>query len=210
MPSRHGKSRGPEALSLRGDFQGVSTTSRSRLSFATISGDIPVVNRREFLTAMAAAAFSSKGHALAPFPVKFRQQPPYAAVLAYVEAGTDEFTGEKTAVEIEARLSACVQSGDMPCTVDSRGASPMPKEYRDIAPGVAEAIYGGPTASLPAGRSGGNRSVKSEAPDSIPCPEMSSATKSAAALNVSSTAPGLGNAPGKTAGWRAWNLSRRP
>ena len=41
-----------------------------------------------------------------PFPVHYAKPNPYDAVLRYVEPGSDEFTGEKEAVELEARLSA--------------------------------------------------------------------------------------------------------
>jgi tetratricopeptide (TPR) repeat protein len=73
------------------------------------------VKRREFLGALAATGlFSSKGHASAPFPVKFRQQPPYAPALSFVEPGQDEFPGEKVAMEIEARLRDAMRTGVAP------------------------------------------------------------------------------------------------
>jgi len=54
-----------------------------------------LLKRREFLAALAASGlFTSKGHAASPFPVKFRQQPAYDSVLAFVEPGLDEFPGE--------------------------------------------------------------------------------------------------------------------
>jgi Flp pilus assembly protein TadD len=64
--------------------------------------------------------------------------------MALVEPGTDEFPGEKTAMEMEARLRAALKNGEAPCAADCRGVSPLPKEYRDVAPGVAEAVYGAP------------------------------------------------------------------
>ena len=102
------------------------------------------MNRREFLTALSVIPFSpSKGHASTPFPVKFRQQPPYASVLAFAEPGTDEFPAEKTAMEIEARLRTAFENLEVPCAVDCRGASPLPDAYRDVAPGIAEAVFNG-------------------------------------------------------------------
>jgi tetratricopeptide (TPR) repeat protein len=102
------------------------------------------VKRREFLAAFAATSlFNPKGHASAPFPVKFRRQPPYASILAFAEPGLDEFPGEKTAMEIESRLLAALRTGQPPCTADCRGASPAPREYRNLAPGVATGVFGG-------------------------------------------------------------------
>ena len=50
-------------------------------------------NRREFLAALAGAGcFRAVGHASAPFPVQFRQQPPYASAFRFVEPGLDELT----------------------------------------------------------------------------------------------------------------------
>jgi Flp pilus assembly protein TadD len=94
------------------------------------------VNRRQFLAGLAAI----QGHAFAPFPVRFRRQPPYASVLALAEPGLDEFPGEKKAMELEARLAAALKTGESPWP----GASPAIRGYRDIAPGVAEAVFGEP------------------------------------------------------------------
>ena len=102
------------------------------------------MDRREFLTAFAASSlFASKGHAFSPFPVKFRQQPRYASVLGFAEPGLDEFPGEKIAMEIEARLRTAIRGGQLPLVEDCRGVPPAPREYRDIAPGVAAAVFGG-------------------------------------------------------------------
>ena len=73
------------------------------------------MRRREFFAACAAAPlFSTRGHASAPFPVKFKQEPPYASVMQFAEPGHDEFPGEKTAMEIEARLLSALDTGDLP------------------------------------------------------------------------------------------------
>lgn len=105
------------------------------------------MNRREFLSAFAAAGFSApRGHASSPFPVNFRLQPPYAPVLAFAEPGLDEFPGEKIAVDLEARLEAAVRGGPAPLAGDCSGFSPAPREYRAVAAGVAEAVYGGSEA----------------------------------------------------------------
>ncbi len=102
------------------------------------------MKRREFLTAFAASAvFASKGHASAPFPVKFRQQPPYVPLMELVPPGSDEFPGEKVAMEIESRLHSAMEQGAPPFAPSCGGVSPLPKEYRDIGPGVAKAVFRG-------------------------------------------------------------------
>jgi len=106
------------------------------------------MRRRDFFAACAAAPWlGSRAHAAsplpAPFPVKFKQQPPFAAVMALAEPGSDEFPGEKTAIEIEARLAGALRSGDLPVAAGCRGASPEPREYRQVAPDAATAVFGG-------------------------------------------------------------------
>ena len=102
------------------------------------------MRRREFFAACAAAPlFSTRGHASAPFPVKFKQEPPYASVMQFAEPGHDEFPGEKTAMEIEARLLSALNTGDPPLATGCRGSSPAPSRYRSIAPDVAAAVFEG-------------------------------------------------------------------
>ncbi len=102
------------------------------------------MRRRDFFAACASVPlFSSRGHAAAPFPVKFRQEPPYASVMALVEPGHDEFLGEKMAMEIETRLSSALVSGDPPFAAGCRGSSPAPSRYRNIAHDVAAAVFEG-------------------------------------------------------------------
>ncbi|SPE41040.1 TPR repeat-containing protein [Candidatus Sulfopaludibacter sp. SbA3] len=63
------------------------------------------MTRREFMAAVSAAGLlPSKGSAATPFPVHYAQPNPYDAVLRYVDPGSDEFPGEKDAIELEARL----------------------------------------------------------------------------------------------------------
>jgi tetratricopeptide (TPR) repeat protein len=109
------------------------------------------VNRREFLAAWAAAGvFASKGHAHSPFPFKFRQQPPWTPLLAFTEAGSDEFPAEKLALAIEIGLRASLEDGRPRIASNCAGSSPAPERYRDIAPGVAVAVFGS-EADVPAG-----------------------------------------------------------
>jgi hypothetical protein len=63
------------------------------------------MTRREFIAAVSAAGLApSRASASTPFPVHYAKPNPYDAVLRYVDAGSDEFKGEKDAMELEARL----------------------------------------------------------------------------------------------------------
>ncbi len=103
------------------------------------------VNRRAFLAALGAGAFfSQRGHASAPFPVKFRKQAAYAPILDFAEPGLDEFPGERAAMELESRLRSAVESGNLPAATSGiGGASPAAARYEDIALGVKKAVYSG-------------------------------------------------------------------
>ena len=99
------------------------------------------MKRREFLAALAAAGFARPGHAAAPFPVKYRQLPPYAAALSFVEPGLDEFPAEKAALEIESRLREGLLGGRMAFAAGCGGRSPAAAEYREIASGVVAGVF---------------------------------------------------------------------
>ena len=73
------------------------------------------MTRREFIAAVSAAGLTaSKSPAAIPFPVHYARPNPYDGVLKFVAAGSDEFQGEKNAVELEARL-ARIFSGKEAC-----------------------------------------------------------------------------------------------
>jgi Flp pilus assembly protein TadD len=102
------------------------------------------MRRREFLAACAAAPWlAGRAHAASPFPVKFKQQPPFAAVMELVEAGSDEFPGEKIAMEIEARLASAVRTGGLPLATGCTGASPAAREFKQVAADVVTAVFDG-------------------------------------------------------------------
>ncbi len=102
------------------------------------------MRRRDFFAACAAAPWLvRRGHAASPFPVKFKQQPPFAVVMALAEPGLDDFPGEKIAMEIEARLASALRTGDLPVAAACSGASPAPSQYRQVAPDVATAVFDG-------------------------------------------------------------------
>ena len=63
------------------------------------------MTRREFIAAVSAAGLlPSKASASTPFPVHYAKANPYDALLRYIDPGSDEFPGEREAVELEARL----------------------------------------------------------------------------------------------------------
>jgi tetratricopeptide (TPR) repeat protein len=63
------------------------------------------MTRREFIAAVSAAGLApSRASASTPFPVRYTKPAPYSAVLKFIDPGSDEFAGEKDAVELEARL----------------------------------------------------------------------------------------------------------
>jgi len=106
------------------------------------------MRRRDFFAACAAAPWlARRGHTAspiaAPFPVKFKQEPPFAAVMALAEPGSDEFPGEKTAMEIEARLADALQTGVLPVAAGCSGASPAPAGYRQVARDASTAVFDG-------------------------------------------------------------------
>ncbi len=61
------------------------------------------MTRREFMAAVSVAGLLPS-RASTPFSVRYARPNPYDAVLRYIEPGSDEFKGEKDAMEIEARL----------------------------------------------------------------------------------------------------------
>ncbi len=99
------------------------------------------MRRRDFLAVCAAPLYSVPGFASSPFPVKFKQEPSYAAVMAFAEPGTDEFPEEKTAKQIEASLASALETGDLPLAPACGGSSPAPAEYKSIGPDVESAVY---------------------------------------------------------------------
>jgi tetratricopeptide (TPR) repeat protein len=108
--------------------------------------DFPL-RRRDFLAALACAGTLPRPlPALTRYPVQFRKTNPSDQVLQHIEAGTDEFRGEKEAEEIEARVRSLLTSRSLPLSSDFRGRSPLPSRYRPVADGVSEAEFLGPPA----------------------------------------------------------------
>jgi tetratricopeptide (TPR) repeat protein len=64
------------------------------------------MTRREFASAVAAAGLlRSSARAAIPFPVHFARPNPYDQALSFLEPGSDEFAGEKIAIDLERRLA---------------------------------------------------------------------------------------------------------
>ena len=119
--------------------------------------------RRDFLKTAAAAplAAASAGialprHSLAMHPVAVEpaavnigsgspaaaHEPPYEALRRFILPGQDEFAVEQTAVEIERRLDLALSNGQaLPAAENAAGQSPMPKQFRALAPDVAVAEF---------------------------------------------------------------------
>jgi tetratricopeptide (TPR) repeat protein len=109
------------------------------------------IQRREFLAALASlATLPRKSLAAIPYTPHFRKPNPFDAVLARIEAGSDEFAGEKQAVEIEFRLAAMLRGEPLPLAAGFHGAPPAAQRYVRIAEGVSEAEFGGAETSDPA------------------------------------------------------------
>jgi tetratricopeptide (TPR) repeat protein len=110
------------------------------------------MNRRQFMGGLAAMAFVGPEHcAAAPFPVHFRKASPYESLAQYISPGGDEFAGEKTAMDIAARLRKLTETQSLPLAPGFTGASPSPVRYRPIDADVFEAEFGPSTDSFEAG-----------------------------------------------------------
>jgi tetratricopeptide (TPR) repeat protein len=63
------------------------------------------MTRREFIAAVSAAGLRpSSASGSTPFPVRYAKPAPYSAALKFIDPGSDEFAGEKAAMDLEARL----------------------------------------------------------------------------------------------------------
>lgn len=81
------------------------------------------MNRRQFLGTLAAAGLARPRHcAAAPFPVHFRKASPHETLARYIAPGSDEFTGEKSAMELAQALSSANLPGPVRRWLESFGA----------------------------------------------------------------------------------------
>ncbi|MEO8663004.1 MAG: VCBS repeat-containing protein, partial [Bryobacteraceae bacterium] len=88
------------------------------------------VSRRTILAAPLAGALRwaqpASAFASTPFPVAFRKPAPHEAYRQFIVPGTDDFSEEREAMEIEARLARF----EIALAADFEGGSPMPARYR--------------------------------------------------------------------------------
>src|SRR5260370_36185959 len=107
------------------------------------------MNRRQFIGVLSAMALLRPEHcAAAPFPVHFRKASPYESLAQYISPGTDEFAGEKTAMDIIATLRRLTETQSLPLAPNFTGKSPSPVRYRPVAADVFEAEFGPATESF--------------------------------------------------------------
>src|ERR1700694_2598125 len=110
------------------------------------------MNRRQFIGGLAAMALVRPEHcAAAPFPIHFRKAGPYESLAQYIAPGTDDFAGEKTAMDIAARLRRLTETQSLSLAPGFTGSSPSPVRYRPVAADVFEAEFGPSTDSFEAG-----------------------------------------------------------
>jgi tetratricopeptide (TPR) repeat protein len=109
------------------------------------------IERREFLAALAALGLLPfRGSGAIHYAAHFRRPNPFDAALAHIDPGSDEFPREKQAQEIEKRLAAMLQGEPLPLAANFRGTPPLPRNYKHIADGVAEAEFTDAETSDPA------------------------------------------------------------
>jgi len=110
------------------------------------------MNRREFIGSLAASGLMRPKHcAPAPFPVRFRKASPHETLAAYIEPGSDEFAGEKSAMQIVSLLERLPDTHGLPLTADFRGTSPLPTRYRAVAADAFEAEFAPVSGGFDAG-----------------------------------------------------------
>ena len=97
------------------------------------------MNRREFLISSAALASLKSPAAFAEEPR--HKEPPYLKLKSFIEPGRDEFTSEKAALDLKARLRAAVFSKTL------AHAAVGPTSYKQVAVDLAEGVFEGATAS---------------------------------------------------------------
>ena len=103
-----------------------------------------MIDRRQFLLGAALGGFTWRLPELAkaaPFPVRTPRTYPYEHLFSFIEPGHDEFTGEKTAAEIAGALDKLMATRALPLDPAFRGVSPLPTQYRTVAPDVSAAEF---------------------------------------------------------------------
>src|SRR5580658_2534416 len=127
--------RNTDSASTRRDF--LKTAAAVPLAAATAGIGLPEPGAMQPGSGDAAAAKVSAGsHAVAA------HEPPYEAMRRFILPGQDEFAVEQTAVEIERRLDSALSNRQaLPASENAAGQSPMPKQFRALAPDLEVAEF---------------------------------------------------------------------
>ena len=96
------------------------------------------MNRREFLVTSATLAACSTTNVRAEITVR---PAPYLELEKYIEPGSDEFLGEKTAADLVAALHAALTTGALPLSNTFHGSSICPTGYHAVNSDLHEAQF---------------------------------------------------------------------
>ena len=121
---------------------------------ASVSSVTPLLlqrfTRRRWLQSAAALpglAFVLRQSALAAKAVKAA---PYSALTPYILPGSDEFDGEKAALERQTALTKAIQAKQLPVVPLAQGISPVPIRYEEIAPDLKRAVFAAAESTIEA------------------------------------------------------------
>ncbi len=70
-----------------------------------------------------------------------RHTPPYLALEKFIAPGNDEFSEEKTAMEIRQAFLKALESAELPLASAAHGSSPCPRGYQQITPDLQSAVF---------------------------------------------------------------------
>ncbi len=99
------------------------------------------MKRRDFLLAATAAAAVPLKYLDSAEPEITGRAAPYLALKQFLEPGSDEFAGEKAAVDLVNILRLSITSGHLPLSSGFQGQSICPSRYRNIADDVMEGVF---------------------------------------------------------------------
>jgi Tfp pilus assembly protein PilF len=101
------------------------------------------VNRRDFLLATAATvvATPSPSASAAPNEQKVGRPAPYLAFQPFLKPGSDEFTCEKTALDLSNILHSSMSNGNLPIHSEFQGSSICPSSFKTVASDLMAAVF---------------------------------------------------------------------
>ena len=76
-----------------------------------------------------------------PFPVHYRKPNPYEKLRPLIQPGHDAFVVEAEAAAIAARWDRFIATGSLSLADGFHGSTPLPKSYKEIGEGVADAEF---------------------------------------------------------------------